>query len=284
MGRRRGEGGQGDALLPTPAPHTAAHRRKLGTSSLRTACECLLGPVVIELIVKTTTYLYARVVLANGVTPRGSQIGRVAAEQDARMDAMLSLWQRLVLSWRAGTREAASLGLSTVLPLVLLSLRGTVLQIINWLLPFWSSTDVGQVGQQEMAECISEVFDPQGYYSDLSVLQSHASAVRIVSAYSTHSHIPAHYRAGDLSPAVKAVINQPRSSEVRRMLALGGGGATHADGGAGRAAPPGGAPPRPQPPAAAPHPAPAPRSARTPPGGYPLKSRPLSSRERVLRR
>lgn len=157
-------------------------------------------------------YLYDRVIMANGVTPYGTLLQSVSERQDKRAAAILHLWNGLVMGWRSGSQSRRDLGLSIVLPLVLLSMRGTILQIVNWLLPFWSSTEVGQQGQQEMAECISELFDPQGYFSDLSILQSHASAVRIVRAYAAHSHVPAHYRAGDISPLVKAVIHQPMVS------------------------------------------------------------------------
>ncbi len=62
------------------------------------------------------------------------------------------------------------------------------------------------------------MFDPHGYYSNLSILQSAPSAVRIMDSYKCLAHKQLNHGFSATSPLVKAAYSSTKSFHTRRIL------------------------------------------------------------------
>lgn len=69
-----------------------------------------------------------------------------------------------------------------------------------------------------LQDSITELFDPHGYYSNLSILQSAPAAVRIMDGYKRLAHKQLRHHFSDTSPLVKAAYNDSKSSNTRKIL------------------------------------------------------------------
>ena len=62
------------------------------------------------------------------------------------------------------------------------------------------------------------MFDPHGYYSNLSILQSAPSAVRIMDSYKRLAHKQLNHGFSATSPLVKAAYSSTKAFRTRRIL------------------------------------------------------------------
>jgi len=104
------------------------------------------------------------------------------------------------------------------LPILILSMRTCVECLFREVFPLWSSIAEGIAAMRDMQATITDLFDPHGYYSNLSILQSAPSALRIIDSYKrlAHSHVRHHFN--DTSSLVKAAFVDSKSVQARRML------------------------------------------------------------------
>ena len=62
------------------------------------------------------------------------------------------------------------------------------------------------------------MFDPHGYYSNLSILQSAPAAVRIMDSYKRLAHRQLNYGFSATSPLVRAAYSNTKAFGTRQML------------------------------------------------------------------
>lgn len=109
-------------------------------------------------------------------------------------------------------------GLSFTMPILLLSLRIFVKKMFIAGFPLWSATDEGISTMREMNEMITTHFDPHGYFSSLSILESTSSAVKIMRQHPHRAHRALTKHFNDTSPLIRSLVVSPQCRETRIIL------------------------------------------------------------------
>ena len=109
-------------------------------------------------------------------------------------------------------------GLSFTLPIFLLSLRVFAKKMFIAGFPLWSQTEEGIETLKDMNETITQLFDPHGYFSSLSILESTSGAVKIMRQHPHRSHRPLTSHLNDTSPLLRSIVVAPQCRETRIML------------------------------------------------------------------
>ena len=203
----------------------AAVRAKLGGATLVKVRTLLLQERVVRMLYHLGRLLYLLVLKVGGVTNRGESAGDIMAEADIDLCTVLRLWDKVTTETKdkVGTNTARLEGTAVLLPVLMLSIRSSIDQAFRWLRPEWLKTKVGKRGLSIVHRRLDTLLDPFGFYSDLSVLQSHPAAMRILASYKSFTHISGGKHLGDTSPMLRSALPQPHSCEARRLLAAPGG-------------------------------------------------------------
>ncbi|KAF5828276.1 hypothetical protein DUNSADRAFT_17870 [Dunaliella salina] len=117
-----------------------------------------------------------------------------------------------------GTRS----GLFFTLPVFLVACRLLVHLLFHSLFRLWMQSDEGADALEKMDESIVYLFDPSGYLQrNLSILESTPAAVSIMAKHPQLGHGPERTHMSDVSPLVRAAMQQPASHQARKLLAEG---------------------------------------------------------------
>lgn len=109
-------------------------------------------------------------------------------------------------------------GLSFTLPVFLLSLRVFTKRMFIVGFPLWTQTEEGIETLSDMNDTITELFDPHGYFSSLSIIESTSGAVKIMRQHPHLSHRPLTKHLNDTSPLLRSIVVSPQCRETRIML------------------------------------------------------------------
>lgn len=110
-------------------------------------------------------------------------------------------------------------GMFFTLPVFLVACRLTVHLLFSSLYKLWIETEEGATALEQMDEAIVYLFDPSGYLQkNLTILQSTPAAVSIITKHPQLGHGAERVHLSDVSPLMRAAMQQPASHQTRKLL------------------------------------------------------------------
>jgi hypothetical protein len=112
-------------------------------------------------------------------------------------------------------------GTLVLLPLMIMSIRVAVEEIFRKNYPLWFSVGGESVARktlQDMNEVITSLFDPDGYHSHISTIESSNQALRVSSKSLHHSQSTLRYKYDYTSKLVRSIFTKPTSGDSRILV------------------------------------------------------------------
>eukprot|EP00873_Tetraselmis_striata_P017166 jgi/Tetstr1/437430/TSEL_026111.t1 len=187
---------------------------RVSEADFRATVEALSSDLVLHLFGTAIAYMYDEYINPSRRSElTDAEEADFARIQQERVFNMHRQWATITKAYRSSRSR-----LFFTLPVLLLSMRTCVECLFREVFPLWSSINEGLRAMRGMQATITDLFDPHGYYSNLSILQSAPAAMRIIDSYKRLAHTHVRHHFNDTSALVRAAFVDSRSVQARRML------------------------------------------------------------------